>query len=157
MMASQTNADIKNRIDRIAAKTMDINQFLVQHFDLKPPNEGFQDKAQVVTYHDPCHLKKGLGVTAEPRKLIKMNSAYRLAEMTESDWCCGMGGSFNLKYYDISSQIAARKRENILATGCKVIATGCPACMLQISDTLSKTDAAAVTVKHPIEIYQETL
>lgn len=156
MMATQTNPDIKDRIDLIASKTMDINQFLVQHIDLKQRTDDWPDNAQTVTYHDPCHLKKGLGVTMEPRKLISNNSAYRLEEMAESDWCCGMGGSFNLNYYDISSQIAQRKQQNILDTACDVIATGCPACMLQLSDTLSKA-GAAVAIKHPVEIYQEIL
>jgi glycolate oxidase iron-sulfur subunit len=67
-----------------------------------------------------------------------------------------MGGSFNLQYYKISSEIGRRKRDNIKASGCEVVATGCPACMLQISDVLSRSKDR-LAVKHPIEIYAEGL
>jgi glycolate oxidase iron-sulfur subunit len=110
----------------------------------------------VITYHDPCHLKKALGVSAEPRAMIRANPRYQLKEMASSDWCCGMGGSFNLQYYGISSKIGRQKRDNIVATGCSSIATGCPACMLQISDALSQA-GDRITVRHPIEIYAERL
>ena len=76
--------------------------------------------------------------------------------MRESDACCGMGGSFNLHHYDIFSQIGRLKQENIRATGCEIAATGCPACMLQISEALSKT-GDHVAVKHPIEIYADAI
>jgi glycolate oxidase iron-sulfur subunit len=76
--------------------------------------------------------------------------------MPQPDACCGMGGSFNLQYYEISSEIGKRKRDNIKATGCEVVATGCPACMLQISDVLSRSKDR-LAVKHPIEIYAEAL
>jgi glycolate oxidase iron-sulfur subunit len=76
--------------------------------------------------------------------------------MAESDACCGMGGSFNLKYYGISSRIGRLKRDHIQATDCRVVATGCPACMLQISDVLSKS-GDRISVRHPVEIYAEAL
>jgi glycolate oxidase iron-sulfur subunit len=107
-----------------------------------------------ITYHDPCHLKKSLGVFAEPRSLIKANPGYRLQEMPESDRCCGLGGSFNLQYYGLSANIGRLKLNNIKKSGCRIVATGCPACMLQISDMLSKS-GDNIIVKHPVEIYKE--
>ena len=109
-----------------------------------------------VTFHDSCHLKKSLGVSAQPRKLIKQNPNYELVEMKEADRCCGCGGSFTLFHYDLSKQIGQRKRDNIVNTGAAAVATGCPACMLQLSDVLSRNEDAVV-VKHPIEIFAETL
>ena len=109
-----------------------------------------------LTYHDPCHLKKSLGVAAQPRALLRANPGYDLQEMAEADWCCGMGGSFNLQHYDISASIGRRKRDNIVNSGCQVVATGCPACMLQITDMLSRA-GDRVQVKHAIEIYAEGL
>jgi glycolate oxidase iron-sulfur subunit len=76
--------------------------------------------------------------------------------MLQPDACCGMGGSFNLHYYEISSEIGRRKRDHIKASGCQVVATGCPACMLQISDVLSRSKDH-IAVRHPIEIYAEGL
>lgn len=144
------------QVEKMAEKTIDINAYLVREIGVAQPDAPASDGLVPVTYHDPCHLKKSLGVAAEPRDLIKANPRYRLKEMTASDWCCGMGGSFNLQHYDISSKIGLQKRDHIVETGCEVLATGCPACMLQISDMLSRS-GDRITIRHPIEIYAETL
>jgi glycolate oxidase iron-sulfur subunit len=101
-------------------------------------------------------LKKSLNVFSEPRALIRATPGCTLQEMVESDWCCGMGGSFNLQYYDISKKIGARKAAQIMATGADVLATGCPACMIQISDMLSQA-GASIAVRHPVELLAEAL
>jgi glycolate oxidase iron-sulfur subunit len=148
--------DIKRQVEAIASKTMDISQFLVMHAKIDNVEPGAGEIRRKITYHDPCHLKKSLKVSAEPRRLLRANGHYELVEMPESDWCCGMGGSFNLQYYDISAEIGNRTRDNIVASGCSVIATGCPACMMQISDMLSKA-GDRIMVKHPVEVYAESL
>lgn len=138
----------------IADNTLDIHQFLVSKVGIQAVASSDGDKT--ITYHDPCHLKKSLKVFAEPRAILNASRGYRLQEMGESDWCCGMGGSFNVQYYQISSHIGERKRNNIVATGCDIVATGCPACMMQISDALSQA-GDRIVVTHPIEIYAESL
>jgi glycolate oxidase iron-sulfur subunit len=156
MMAGKASDSIKNSVTEIAERTLDISQFLVTKVGLKNNTMANIDTAVDVTFHDPCHLKKSLGVAAEPRALINANPVYRLKEMPEADWCCGLGGSFNLQYYKLSSNIGKLKRDNIKASGCSVVATGCPACMLQISDILSRF-ADEIVVKHPIEIYRKLI
>jgi len=140
---------------RLAEKTMDINQFLVNKVGLKPP-AGRAGSKHMVTYHDPCHLKKALKVFDEPRAVIQAAPGYQLKEMAQPDWCCGMGGSFNLQYYDISKGIGEKKAAQIMATGADTLATGCPACMIQISDMLSRA-GAGIAVRHPIELLAEGL
>jgi glycolate oxidase iron-sulfur subunit len=144
------------QVAALAAKTLDISQFLVENVGL--PSETAPEAAEKIrlTYHDPCHLKKSLGVAAQPRALVRANDRYSLKEMAEADWCCGMGGSFNLQHYEISASIGRRKGNNIVNSGCEVVATGCPACMLQLTDMLSRAKAR-VQVKHAIEIYAEGL
>lgn len=152
-MMIQTESDtVRANVTKIADKTLDISRFIASKIGLEAGDAESRADGLVVTYHDPCHLKKTLGVYEEPRRLIEASPGYRLREMPESDWCCGLGGSFSLKYYELSSNIGQRKAENIMATGCSVVATGCPACMLQISDMLSKT-GRRIKVKHPVEIY----
>ena len=112
--------------------------------------------AKTVTYHESCHLKKALGLSEEPRTIIKANPNYKLVEMKEADRCCGCGGSFNLFHYDLSRVIGQRKRDNVVATGAHVVAAGCPACMMQLEDVLSHNNDP-VQVKHTIQIYAETL
>ncbi len=139
----------------LAEKTLDIHQFLVREVGLDAPGDAAPSSIRV-TYHDPCHLKKSLGVAAEPRAVIDAASGYHLAEMAEADACCGMGGSFNLQYYDISAEIGQLKRDAIQAAGASIVASGCPACMMQISDMLSRA-GDKIAVRHPIELYVERL
>ncbi|MDJ0720070.1 MAG: (Fe-S)-binding protein [Desulfobacterales bacterium] len=140
---------------RLARRTMDINQFLTAEVNYSPPADA-PEIPRRVTYHDPCHLKKSLKVFSAPRDLVQATPGCRLAEMAESDWCCGMGGSFNLQHYAISKQIGTKKAAQIMDTRADVLATGCPACMIQISDMLSQA-GAAVAVRHPVELVAEAL
>ena len=156
MMFQHESGEIKALVEKIAEKTMDISQFLVSKIGLKTGNNINSENIKTVTYHDPCHLKKSLGVSKEPRDLIKANPRYFLREMHDADTCCGMGGSFNLQYYDISSDIGKMKLENIKLSGCSIVATSCPACMIQIADMLSKS-GNHFAVKHPVEIYADFL
>ena len=87
-------------------------------------------------------------MAAQPRALLAANPAYILKEMPESDWCCGCGGTFNLQHYKASTAIGQRKRDNIAASDCRVVATGCPACMLQITDMLSQAGTAGPSEAH---------
>jgi len=154
-MLSNLPPEYQERAGALAAKTVDIHQLLVDHVGLAAPSTGGEPRT-TVTYHDPCHLKKSLGVHQQPREMIAASRGYQLAEMSGADKCCGMGGSFNLQYYEISCSIGTLKKESIQATGAEVVTTGCPACMLQISDMLSQANLD-VAVKHPVELYAETL
>jgi glycolate oxidase iron-sulfur subunit len=157
LMMQDAAPEEQERVAALAARTLDISQFLVDKVGVEPAAVtcGAEGRT-VVTYHDPCHLKKSLGVAAQPRALLKANPDYILKEMAESDWCCGCGGSFNLQHYETSAAIGKRKQKNIARTQCQVVATGCPACMLQITDMLSQA-GMRVKVKHAVEIYAESL
>jgi glycolate oxidase iron-sulfur subunit len=151
--------DLLRQIEALAEKTVDISWLMEKRFDLSSAiidKDPAKERAkEIVTYHDPCHLKKSLGVFNEPRQVIKA-CGHTLVEMADSDTCCGMGGSFNLQYYDISSKIGLEKAKNIIHTKCSTVATSCPACMMQISDMLAKQDQP-ISVKHPVEIFSEAL
>ncbi|MFP4310067.1 MAG: (Fe-S)-binding protein [Desulfococcaceae bacterium] len=148
------DGELGRRSERIAAKTVDVNAFLVNDLGVAAAEPA--NGARKATYHVPCHLKKSLGVAAEPRAVLRANPNVRRVEMGKPDWCCGMGGSFNLRYRDISSRIGPKKRDNIAAAQPDAVATGCPACVLQISDMLSRAgDRIAVT--RPVQLYAESL
>ena len=157
-MATGLSEPERERLRELAGKTMDISQFLVDVCGAGPDStspKGHKDDIETITYHDPCHLKKSLGIAAQPRALLSASSRYRFREMAEADRCCGCGGSFNLLHYELSASIGRRKRDNIAASQCAVVATGCPACMLQIGDMLSQA-GDRVQVKHVIEIYADS-
>jgi glycolate oxidase iron-sulfur subunit len=148
--------DLAQRTRSLAARTMDISQFLVKQTNAGVAVSAGAENGRVVTIHDSCHLKKSLGVSVEPRELVRANPDYTLREMPAADDCCGMGGSFNLEHYGLSARIGRLKRDSIVSTGCSVVATGCPACMLQIADMLSQA-GDRIAVKHPVELYAESL
>jgi glycolate oxidase iron-sulfur subunit len=152
MSGDQTQA-MRERIEALASKIMDVNQFVVDVIGIPAAVSGSGTK---VTYHDPCHLKKSMKVFEQPRALLKSNPGVEFVEMAEPDRCCGCGGSFNLQHYDLSKEIGTIKRDNIVASGADVVATGCPACMLQMSDMLSQHQDK-VAVRHVMEIYAESL
>jgi glycolate oxidase iron-sulfur subunit len=156
MMSQGMKDHEKAQVSSFSGKVLDITQLLVDKLSVSGDAPQTIDQLVNLTYHDPCHLKKSLGVAAQPRAVLRSNPRYRLQEMAEADRCCGCGGSFNLQHYGVSASIGQRKRDNIARSGCKVVATGCPACMLHISDMLSQ-NRDGVEVKHTIEIYAESL
>ncbi len=156
VLFSEDGFHIQDRVRSLSEKTMDIHEFLIRRLGLNPAEATPGPEAVPVTYHDPCHLKKSLGIYEEPRRLLKSHAAIRLVEMTQPDWCCGLGGSFSLEHYDLSSRVGRRKRDMVAATGARILATGCPACMIQFHDRLSQA-GDAVKIRHAIEIYAESL
>jgi glycolate oxidase iron-sulfur subunit len=136
-----------------AEKTLDVSAFLVDVLGVDLPES--ESGGRRTTWHDPCHLKKSLGVADQPRSILK-SCPVDFVEMVEADRCCGSGGSFTFYHYDVSRKIGDRKAENIEASNARLAATGCPACMMQLTDALSR-HGAEVEVRHVMEIYAEAL
>lgn len=133
-------------------KVIDISQFLVDAVSFQP---GEQEVPLVVTYHDPCHLRRGQGVADAPRKLLQSLPGVVFKEMKEPDRCCGAAGSFNLTYYDLSTKIGSRKAYNILETEADAVVTGCPSCIMQLQHVLAQ-QKASVGVLHIAELISQT-
>ncbi|PLX68895.1 MAG: FeS-binding protein [Denitrovibrio sp.] len=91
-----------------------------------------------VTYHSPCHQKRGLGSGAE--ELLKSILGDRFVPMNDSDVCCGFGGSWSIDFPGMSKGILGKKIENIDATEADIVLTDCPGCVMQIKGGLSKYD-----------------
>jgi iron-sulfur cluster protein len=102
---------------------------------------------EIVTYHDACHLKRGCGVFDEPRKVLKELVGVEITEMSDCDKCCGFGGSYSIKYPEISQEVLKNKLENIKATGATLVAVDCPGCKLQIEGGLEAA-GSSIRVEH---------
>ena len=124
---------------KFAGKLIHITSFLTDV--LKLPEDAYQAvdsvKGQTVTWHDPCHLVRYMGVREQPRKILKALKEINFVEMNEADRCCGMAGSFSIKYYDLSQKIAERKLQNIRDTQADIVVTGCPGCQIQLMDVIA--------------------
>ncbi|ABW67028.1 (Fe-S)-binding protein [Desulfosudis oleivorans] len=154
MMAEKNSAQA-DLAEKIADRTKDITQVIAPL--IAPPAGKTSADSVPVAYHDPCHLKKSLGVFREPRLLIEAGPGFRLTEMAAPDACCGMGGGFGITHYDMSKKIGESKKQNMLNTGCRVVATTCPACMIQLAGLLADASQADIPVRHVIELYAESL
>lgn len=123
---------------KFAGKVRDISQFLVDV--LKLPTSAYQPSAEAkglkVTWHDPCHLSRHLEVTSQPRQVINSIPDIEYIEMPDADRCCGMAGTFSIYYYDLSKKIADKKMAGIEATGADIVATACPGCQIQLTDSI---------------------
>lgn len=150
--------DFHSSVASTAGKAIDITQFITSHFlknNHRVPEESDED-VEIVTIHDPCHLKKSLGISSELRRLVQANPNYRLQEMENPDSCCGFGGTFNLTNYGLSSTIGAKKCTDIENSTASIVATGCPACIIQLKDQLAKS-SRDIEVKHVMELYADSL
>jgi Fe-S oxidoreductase len=107
------------------------------------------------TYHDSCHFKRTLHADQIPRKLMKQ-AGYELVEMTESDMCCGMGGSYTLKMPEISAPILERKLVNIEKAGAPLLLIDCPGCVMQIRGGLDQR-GSKIKVEHTAQRLADSL
>lgn len=132
----------------------DISEFLEQFIELKTVA---LSPIVRVTYHDPCHLgPRGQGVTEEPRRLLHQLAQNHYYELPDASRCCGCAGTFSLSYYPLAVEIAQRKTDAISQTPATIVATGCPSCIMHITDLVHKNDLN-VQVKHTVEILAENL
>jgi glycolate oxidase iron-sulfur subunit len=118
------------RIGSFRAKIRDISEFLAE---VGIRTEGLRPVPLSVTYHEPCHLVHGQGLSGPPRQVIRSIPGVELREMKESSWCCGMAGSFALKELETSRKILERKLANVRATDADALVTANPGCHLQLA------------------------
>jgi glycolate oxidase iron-sulfur subunit len=138
------------RAEAFRSKVQDISEFLCRIPLLKPAKR-IEGK---VTYHDPCHLRRGQQVWKEPRKLLSMIDGLEFVELPEADWCCGSAGSQLITHYDTSWKVLGRKLDNVAKTEAHVIASGCPGCQMQLNTGLQRR-GMPVRVVHPITLLDE--
>ena len=136
----ENDTEWQNRAVRVGTKTYEFSEFLVDVLNEEDVGASFDGK---VTYHESCHLLRGIGVSRQPRKLIANVKGAEFIEMQDADRCCGFGGAFSIKYADISTAILSDKIKSIEATGADVV-VGCDmGCLMNIQGILSKKGSTA--------------
>jgi glycolate oxidase iron-sulfur subunit len=128
-------------------KARDISEFLMS-IPLEQPQGHIEAR---VTYHDPCHLRRGQRVWKQPRELLDMINGLEFVELAEADWCCGSAGSQLITHYETSLKVLDRKINNVESTRAEYIASGCPGCQMQLNVGVRRRDLD-VKVVHPIEL-----
>lgn len=149
------NPEWSERAAVLSSKTIDAASFVLNQLDGAGLFSGLES-GEKVTYHDSCHLKRGMGVWQEPRQLLQ-DAGLELVEMAHADRCCGFGGSYSLTSHpEISRQILQDKVADIEASGAGCVAMDCPGCMMQIRGGLGKAESE-VRARHTIELLAEAL
>jgi len=132
----------------LAGRVKHITEYLLQSGVQFPESDG--SPTRTVAYHSSCHLRAA-GVVKEPRELLRRTPGVRFVEMRDADRCAGGAGTFIVKNYEQSRQIFERKRRGIVDSGAELVATSCPACMIQLKTGMQNR----IPVKHVAQILDE--
>ena len=150
MPNSQPGADAAwaPRVETFCAKTYELVSFLVDILKVSKVEAAFDG---TVTYHDSCSGLRELGIKAQPRKLLAGVQGLKLREMHDSDVCCGFGGTFCVKYPDISNTIVTKKAAAIANTGAGTLLAGDLGCLMNMAGKLQRLGAKVAT-RHIAEV-----
>ena len=139
---------LRAKADALAAKTHELVSFLtdvmgVEHVEARLDG--------VATYHDSCSGLRELGIKQQPRKLLAGVKGLTLKEMRDPEVCCGFGGTFCVKYPDISTKMVSDKARDVAATGADTLLAGDMGCLMNMAGRL-KREGVPVKVRHVAEV-----
>jgi len=134
-----------------SAKLKDIHEWLCEIGFRKPVSSPGE---QSVTYHEACHLCHGQKITKQPREILRAIPGLTLVELTESTWCCGSAGIYNITQPEMAAKLQERKIRHIADTAAPVVATANPGCHLQLESGAQKFSLDA-KVRHPVSLLAE--
>lgn len=140
--------NLTRKADHLAQRTYELVSFLVDVMGVTRVDARFEG---VVTYHDSCSGLRELGVKRQPRQLLASVEGLTLAEMNENEVCCGFGGTFAVKYGEISNAIVGKKAENVSASGAHTLLAGDLGCLMNMAGKLSR-EGSPVAVRHVAEV-----
>jgi len=136
------------RATAFSAKVFELMSFLVDVRGMTHVDTAF---AGSVTYHDSCSGLRELGVRNQPRQLLKTVEGLKLVELKDADVCCGFGGTFCVKYPDISNAIVERKTTAITESGADTLLAGDLGCLMNMAGKLQR-EGKTVKTRHVAEV-----
>jgi L-lactate dehydrogenase complex protein LldE len=138
----------RERAESVAERTHEFASFIVNVLGVDDLGASFSGR---VTWHDACHGLRDLNLHSEPRRLIRQVRGAEFVEMANADACCGFGGTFSVKYPEISVAILDNKIESIEKAGVRAVVSGDASCLMQIGGRLSRK-ASPVRTMHLAEL-----
>ena len=152
---AKEDAALCERIRRLTPKFAMASVWLQTQTQLPQLLAACAPKQVHITYHDPCHARKVLGVFKEPRALLAQN--YALKEMADSNACCGFGGiTIQTERFALAQKVGAKKAQMIAQTGAEIVSAECNACRMQLVNAMHAHDVD-VRFAHPLELIAEAL
>ena len=132
---AQEDREWRQRARAVADRTFELSSFLVRVLKVEDVGARWSGR---VTWHDACHALRDLNVHSEPRRLIGNVRETYFVELENADSCCGFGGTFSVKYPEISVAILDQKIEAIERAGVQAVVSGDASCLMQIGGRLSR-------------------
>lgn len=140
---------MRSRVDALTARTWELTSFLVEVLKLDRVPGAFNG---TVTYHDSCAGLREMGVKRQPRELLAKVAGLKLKELAEPEQCCGFGGTFSIKYGEISARLADNKCRDVVDTRADALVLGDLGCMLNIEGRLRRRGDRKTEVLHVAEL-----
>ena len=138
--------EMLRQVAQISPRVYELSEFIVDVLGATDPfgpaENGEPPKTRTVTYHEACHLRRELGATTQPRALIGAVPGAELVEMDQAEVCCGFGGTFSVKYADISGAMLSDKLTSIRKTGADAVVACDSTCLMQIAGGMSRQGLA---------------
>jgi L-lactate dehydrogenase complex protein LldE len=125
--------------EQVAARVVEFSAFVASRAEELPPLR----RAGVVTYHDSCHMLRELRIRLEPRQLLARIDGLELVEARSAQRCCGFGGTFSVRYPELSVAMADAKLDDVAATGASTLVSCDGGCLLQLDGRARRTGASA--------------
>ncbi|MBW7851747.1 MAG: (Fe-S)-binding protein [Rhodospirillales bacterium] len=140
--------EMRGRADDLAGRTWELTSFLSDMLEIELGPVGY---AGTVAYHDSCSGLRELGVREQPRRLLRKVSGLEIKELAQPEECCGFGGTFCVKYPEISEKMVGDKAEDVVATGADTLLAGDLGCLMNIAGRLQRM-GSPVKVRHVAEV-----
>lgn len=138
---------MQKRAEQLSSRVYELSTFLMEKTTLKIAARC----NKTVTYHDSCAGLREMGIREQPRELLQQVDELKLKEMNDSDVCCGFGGTFCVKYPDISNNMLENKIRNIKASEADCVVAGDLGCILNIEGKLHR-NGEPIPVYHYAEL-----
>ena len=138
-----------SRAEALASRTYELTDFLLNVQKIEAVPGRFTG---TITYHDSCAGLREMNVKAQPRALLAKVPGLVLQEMAESETCCGFGGTFAIKFGEISTRLADNKCTHVEASGADALVLGDLGCMLNIEGRLRRRGNTKTKVLHVAEV-----
>jgi L-lactate dehydrogenase complex protein LldE len=136
------------RAEALAAKTFELVGFLVDERGMAGVEERLSARA---TYHDSCSSLREMKIHAQPRALLASVEGLELVELADGEACCGFGGTFCVKYPDVSTSMVDSKLDDVAQTGADLLLAGDMGCLLNMAGRL-KRQGSPIRVRHVAEV-----
>lgn len=124
-----------SRAEKISSNIYEFSEFVFQRKEAISPDSVYRGK---VTFHDSCHALRELGISSQPRELIKSLGGVELVEMEMADACCGFGGTFSIKYPEVSKSMLQEKMDSIVNSGADAVVSTDMGCLMNIKGLVSR-------------------